>query len=315
MMFILKNIAKVLIFGVISTFFAIFAPLKAEATIRVVTTISDLASIAKEIGGEKVSVVSLSQGIQDPHFVDPRPSMVIHVRDADLLIMVGMGLDIWINSLVNASRNPRIKFGRQGRLDASVNVEKLDVPPGGKLCPSIHGPHIFCIMYGNPHYWLDPLNAKLIASDIATRLSDISPENAYFFKKNLSNFSKRIDEKLVQWQERLEPFRGEKVITFHNEWRYFAERFGLIVADELEPKPGIPPSPKHLEEVIDLMKREGIRVILQSPFYETRSAQSVAQRTGARVVVAASSVGGTKEARDYFSLIDTAVNKLAEAMQ
>lgn len=311
----LTGTSKILVFAVLTLLLAISLPLRAEATIRIVTTTSDLASIAQEIGRERVRVVSLSRGSQDPHFVEPRPSMVIKTRDADMLILVGMNLDIWVESLINASRNPRIKSGRSGHLDVSVNIEKLDVPPGGKVCPSIHGPHVFCIIYGNPHYWVDPENAKIIASDIAGRLGELSPENASFFQENLFCFNRRIDEKLIEWQEKLAPFKGERIITFHKNWPYFARRFGLVVADELEPKPGIPPSPGHLREIIDLMKREDIRVIMQAVFYDERPARFVARQTGARVIVVPNSVGGTKEAQCYFSLIDIIVDKLAEALE
>lgn len=311
----LKGKGKILIFSLVTLLLAIPWPVRAGDTIKIVTTTSDLASIAEEIGREKVRVVSLSRGTQDPHFVEPRPSMVMKTRDADLLIIVGMNLDIWIESLINASRNPRIKPGRPGHLDASVNIEKLDVPPGGKVCAAVMGPHVFCIIYGNPHYWVDPENAKIIASDIARRLGELYPENASFFQENLSDFHRRIDERLIKWQEKLAPFKGEKIITFHKNWPYFAQRFGLVVADELEPKPGIPPSPGHLREIIDKMRREDIRVILQAVFYDERPARFVARETGARVVVVPNSVGGTPEARCYFSLIDTIVGKLAEAFK
>lgn len=285
-------------------------PFKVEASLNVVTTTEDLASIAKEIGKEKIEVISLSKGFHDPHFIEVRPSQVMKLRNADLLILVGMALDIWVQGLIDASRNPKIRYGQKGYLDCSVGIEKLDVPIG-KIDASMGHLHI----YGNPHYWVDPENAKIIAFNITDRLSEISPENASFFKQNLTQFNKRIDEKMVEWKAKLAPFKGQKIVIYHRSWPYFTDRFGLVVACELEPKPGIPPSPRHLKEVIEKIKQENIKVILMEVFYDERPARFVAKQTGAKVVIVPSSVGGTKEAGDYFSLIDTIVNKLSKALK
>ncbi|MEW6163111.1 MAG: metal ABC transporter substrate-binding protein [Nitrospirota bacterium] len=304
------KISKFFVFS-LAIFLLVFPlPLRAKDTIKIVTTTSDLASIAKEIGKEKVEVVSLSRGTQDPHFIEVRPSMVMKLKNADLLILVGMDLDIWVQALIDASRNHKIKHGRSGYLDASVGVEKLDIP-SGKIDASMGHVHI----YGNPHYWIDPENAKVIASNIARRLYEISPEDTSYFKKNLNKFNERLDKKLIEWKAKLAPFKGQKIAIYHRSWPYFTNRFGLFTACELEPKPGIPPSPGHLKEVIEKMRQENVKVILMEVFYDEKPARFVAQQTGAKVVVVPNSVGGTKEAEDYFSLMNTIVERLANALR
>ncbi len=290
-------------------FFGLTCSLRAEE-IKIVTTTSDLASITKEIGKDKIKVTSLSTGTQDPHFIEVRPSMVMKLKNADLLILVGMDLDIWVQSLIDASRNPKISYAQLGYLDASVDIEKLDVPPG-KVDASMGHLHI----YGNPHYWLDPENAKIIASNICERLSKISHENSHYFRDNLTEFNGKIDKKISEWKEKLAPFRGQKIAVYHRSWVYFVNRFDLVIGCELEPKPGIPPSPGHLKKVIDIIKQENIKVILMEVFYNEKPARFVSKATGAKVVAVPNSVGGVKEAQDYLSLIDTIVDGLIEALK
>ncbi|MBM4140232.1 MAG: zinc ABC transporter substrate-binding protein [Nitrospira sp.] len=304
------KISKFLVFSLAILLLVFPLPLRAEKPIKIITTTSDLASIAKEIGKEKVEVVSLSKGTQDPHFIEVRPSMVMKLKNADLLILVGMHLDVWIQALIDASRNHKIKYGQPGYLDVSAGIEKLDIPTS-KIDASMGHVHI----YGNPHYWIDPENAKVIAANIARRLYEISPEDTSYFKKNLNKFNERVDKKLIEWKKKLAPFKGQKIAVYHRSWPYFTNRFGFIVACELEPKPGIPPSPGHLKEVIERMRQENVRVILMEVFYDEEPARFVAQQTGAKVVVVPNSVGGAKEAMDYFSLVDTIVEKIARALE
>lgn len=277
--------------------------------IRIVTTTTDLSSIATEIGGEKVSVTSLARGTQDHHYVEPRPSMVATLRNADLVVMIGMDHDIWVQALINSARNQNIRFGRPGYLDVSAGIEKLEVP-FGKIDASMGHLHI----YGNPHYWLDPLNAKIIAFNIASRLEAIAPEHGEYFRSNLEDFNRRIDQKMREWQSVMEPFRGEEIVVYHKSWPYFAERFGLVVAGELEPKPGIPPSPGHLRQVMELVRNRGIKVVVIEVFHNERAARSVAEQTGAEMVVLPSSVGGVPGTDDYFLLMDSIIYRLAEAL-
>lgn len=282
-----------------------------ERKLQVLTSTSDLKSITEFIGGDKVEVTSIAAGYQDAHFVEAKPSYMLKARNADLFIKIGMDLEIgWENLILEGARNSKILVGTTGYLDVSNGIARLDVPIGhvDRSMGDIHP-------MGNPHYWLDPLNAKIIAANITNRLSEMLPQNESYFKQNLSEFNNKIDQKMIEWKTKLDPFKGESIAIYHRSWTYFADRFGLNIACELELKPGIPPSPGHLKEVIETIKQKGIKVILLEVFYDEKPARFVAGQTGAKVVIAPNSVGGTKEAKDYFSLIDTIIDKLAGAMQ
>ncbi|MCM8760554.1 MAG: metal ABC transporter substrate-binding protein [Candidatus Omnitrophica bacterium] len=281
-------------------------------TINILTTTEDLKSIAEAIGGDKVKVDSLGRGYQDPHFIQAKPSFMIKTKNADLFIRVGLELEIGYEDLIiDGSRNPKIRIGTPGHLDASEGVGLLEVPTTTKVDRSMGDIHPM----GNPHYWLDPENAKIIAYNIAKRLSELSPSDEAYFQENLKAFNRKIEEKMVEWQKKMEPFKGRKVAIYHRSWPYFADRFGLKVACELEPKPGIPPSPGHLKEVIDIMRRDKVGLILMEVFYDEKPARFVAEQTGAKVIIVPNSVGGTDEAKDYFSLIDTIIGKIAEGFE
>ncbi|MFA4981437.1 MAG: metal ABC transporter substrate-binding protein [Candidatus Omnitrophota bacterium] len=281
-------------------------------TLNVLTTTEDLKSITEAIGGDKVKVDSLAKGLQDPHFVDAKPSFMMKAKNADLFIRIGLELEIGYEELIiDGSRNQKIRIGNPGHLDASEGVYLLEVPTTAKVDRSMGDVHPM----GNPHYWLDPENARIVARNIAGRLSEILPENDGYFKENLKAFDKKMDEKTAEWNRKMAPFKGKKIAIYHRSWPYFADRFGLVIACELEPKPGIPPSPGHLKEVIDIMKRDNVKIILMEVFYDEKPAQFVAAQTGAEVVVVPNSVGGTKDAKDYFSLIDTIVEKIAAGFQ
>jgi len=269
-----------------------------ERRINVLTTTTDLKSITEFIGGDRVKVASICKGYQDPHFVEAKPSFMVKAKKADLFIRVGLELEIGYEQLIiDGSRNPRIKIGRRGHLDASEGVNLLEVPTTTKIDRSMGDIHPM----GNPHYWLDPVNAKIVAANIAERLSRLSPQDASYFKRNLSAFNEKIDKKLSEWKDKLAPFEKEKIAVYHRSWPYFAERFGLEIACELEPKPGIPPTPGHLKEVIDIIKEEEVKVILMEVFYNEKPARFVAEQTGAQVVVVC--------------LIDTIVEKLAKGFR
>jgi len=283
----------------------------AQEKINILTTTSDLKSIAEFIGGDKVKVDSLAKGYQDPHFVEAKPSFMIKAKKADLFIRVGLELEIGYEELIiDGSRNSKIRIGQLGHLDASEGALLLEVPTTTKIDRSMGDVHPM----GNPHYWLDPLNAKIIASNIAERLSKLRPEDEEYFKRNLLDFNHKIDEKVIEWKKKMAPFKGEKVAIYHRSWPYFFNRFDLEIACELEPKPGIPPSPEHLREVIEKIKQENVKVILMEVFYDEKPARFVAERTSVKVVIVPNSVGGTKEAQDYFSLMDTIIDKLAQGL-
>jgi len=291
-------------------FLSVVPFLYAESSkIKILTTTEDLKSIAEYIGGDKVTVDTLARGYQDPHYLEAKPSFMMKAKNADLFIRVGLELEIGYEELIiDGSRNQKIRISQPGHLDVSEGVSLLEVPTTTKVDRSMGDVHPM----GNPHYWLDPENVKIVARNIANRLSELSPENTGYFQGNLMVFDKKMDEKMAEWNKKMSQFKGKKIAIYHRSWPYFAERFGLVIACELEPKPGIPPSPGHLKDVIDIMKRDNVKIILMEVFYDEKPAQFVAAETGAKVVVVPNSVGGTKEAKDYFCLIDTIVDKIAE---
>ena len=272
--------------------------LASEKRMEVVTTTPDLKSIAEAIGGDKVEVISLTVGTQNPHFIDPKPSYMLKAKKADLFISNGLELEVgWESSIIEGSRNPKIKVGTLGHLDASRGIEPRDIPQ--MVDRSMGDVHAL----GNPHYLLDPVNAKVVASHIAERLSALSPAQAGYFQENLSAFDREVDERMLEWQSKLAPYKGEGIITYHKSWSYFAARFGFKIAGQLEAKPGIPPSASHLQEVIELIKSDKIKVILHESLYRPDAAMFVAKRTGVNIIKAPISVGAFKEAGDYFTLI------------
>jgi len=285
----------------------------AAPKIKIVTSLPDLADIAKQVGGDKVEVHALAKGYQDPHFVDAKPSAVLKLKRADLFAQVGLDLEIgWVPPLLETARNPKIYFGGSGYLDASEGISLLQIPTGDPAQLRAQGDiHI----YGNPHYWLDPVNGKIIARRIYGRLAQISPTDEPYFQANLANFETRIDSALMVWQAKLAPYHGVEIVAYHNSWPYFENRFQLKIATFIEPKPGIPPSPGHLVSVIRLMQKRNIRVIVISPYFDDRPAQSIAKRTNAAVVHLAPSVGAFKAVADYFDLFEYNINKLIDAFQ
>jgi len=302
---------KKLLFMIFVSVLMVF-PAYAKDKLNILTTTQDLKSIAQYIGGDKVKVESLGYGMQDPHFLEAKPSYMLKAKKADLFVRVGLELEIGYEELIiDGSRNQKIRYGQPGHLDASTGVLLLEVPTTQQVDRSMGDVHPM----GNPHYWVDPLNAKIIAANIANRLGELSPENAGYFRENLSAFDKKIDEKMAGWNAAMAPFRGQKVAVYHRSWPYFFHRFGLVDVCELEPKPGIPPSPGHLSEVIEVMKRDKVPVILMEVFYDETAAKFVSDKTGAKVVVVPNSVGGDSAAKDYFSLIDTIVNSISEALK
>ncbi|MFA5117402.1 MAG: metal ABC transporter substrate-binding protein [Candidatus Omnitrophota bacterium] len=284
----------------------------AQDKINILTTTADLKSVAEFIGADKVKVDSLAMGCQDPHFVEAKPSFMIKAKKADLFVRVGLELEIgYEEPIIDGSRNQKIRIGELGHLDVSEGALLLEVPTTTKIDRSMGDVHPM----GNPHYWLDPLNVKIIAFNIAERLGELRPEDEAYFNKNLSDFNHKIDEKLIGWKTKMAPFEGEKIAIYHRSWPYFFNRFGLEIACELEPKPGIPPSPEHLRKIIETIKQQNVKVILMEVFYDEKPARFVAERAGVKVAVVPNSVGGTKEAQDYFSLMDTIIDNLVQGLR
>ena len=277
----------------------------AGAALKVVTASTDLKYICERIGGAEVKVESLAAGDQDLHMVEPRPSMVFKLKKADLVVRVGLDLDMWLDSLVNAAKNKNLFYGAQGYVDASAGVPLLEKPEG-KVDASMGDIHI----YGNPHYWLDPANAKVMAGNILAGLKRAAPEKAAAFDANYAAFIKETDERLAGWSARAEKLKGLKIVTYHGSWPYFAARFGLDVAGHVEPKPGIPPSAAHLDGLMKKMNAEKVKVILAESYYPRKGPDFLAARTGARVVSAPVSAGGAEGVATYFDVFDRVLGEL-----
>ncbi|MEK7263780.1 MAG: metal ABC transporter substrate-binding protein [Bacteroidota bacterium] len=281
-----------------------------NAQLKVVTTLPDLKNITELIGGEYVDVFAIATGYQNPHFVDPKPSYILKLTRADIFITIGLDLETgWVPPLLNSARNAKIQKGADGYIDASANVPLLQVPSSvNRGEGDIH-------IYGNPHYWLDIANGKIIAQNIANTLSKLDAEHSSIFAKNLKLFCNKADVKLAELTKKMQPFKGTKIIAYHNEWVYFEQRFGLHIMDFLEPKPGIPPTPSQLAKVINEMKHDMMKIIISSPYFKTESAELVARNTGAKVVVLATSVGANEQVKSYFDLFDYNISQLINALQ
>jgi len=283
----------------------------AAAALTVVTTTSDLAAIVTEIGGDKVTVTSLAKGYQDPHFVEAKPSFVLLLNKARLLVVVGKELEIgWLPPLVTQSRNARIQPGAEGYLDASQGARILDLPSGAvtRAMGDVHPE-------GNPHYWLDPENGGRIARSIAAKLAQLDAPNAATYKQREEDFERRLTAAVQRWKAQLAPYKGLEVITYHRSWTNFADAFGLNVIGFVEPKPGIPPTPQHTLDVINAMKAEKVKLILVEPYFDLKTPNSIASNTGGKVLVMTPSVGGVPAAGDYFKLFDYDVALLLTAIK
>jgi ABC-type Zn uptake system ZnuABC Zn-binding protein ZnuA len=291
--------------------FSIIATTATAAPLKVVTTIQDLASLTKEVGGDRVDVTAIARGYQDPHFVEPKPSFLLLLRNAELLEVVGLELEIgWLPPLLDQSRNANIRPGTKGYLDVSHGVEILDRPTVvNRSMGDVHP-------LGNPHYWLDPANAVRMAIQIQQRLAELRPADASYFAQRLNAFKIRINDANKRWLAQMAPYRGAKVVTYHSSWPNFARHFGLDVVSYVEPKPGVPPSPSHTFELINMMKQQHVKAILMEPYFDSKTPQSIAERTGAKLVVLYPSVGGAKSGTDdYFQLFDTNVANLLKALK
>ena len=279
--------------------------------LKVVTTTADIASLAREVGGDRIDVTSIARGYQDPHFVEPKPSFLLLLRNADLLAVVGLDLEAgWLPPLLDQSRNNNIRPGSRGYLDVSAGVQVLDRPAGAvnRSMGDVHP-------QGNPHYWLDPANAVRIAIQIERRLAELRPTDAPYFAARLNDFKLRINAANRRWLATLAPYRAAKIVTYHNSWPNFARHFSLNVVGFVEPKPGVPPSPSHTFQLINLMKTQKVKVVLMEPYFDHKTPQSIADRTGAKLVVIYPSVGGTKGTEDYIKLFDYNVANLVKALK
>src|SRR5437879_5665819 len=284
--------------------------LSAQAKLNVVATLPDFGSLAREVGGDKIDLVVLAKATEDPHFVDARPSFVVSMRNADVLIDGGAELELgWRPPLLQNARNPNIEIGKPGRVQASQGIRLMYVPTNvTRAAGDVHA-------LGNPHFTVDPIIAKAIAQHIAQSFSAIDSANAASYNANYKKFEATINAKLQGWGAILLPFQGQHVAAYHDSWPYFAHRFGLNIDVFLEPKPGIPPSPSHLTEVIGQMKSQQIKAIIVEPYHDRRIAEKVARSTGAKVIDFSQFPGGISGTDSYVSLIDQLVKRLAEALK
>src|SRR5690242_15908008 len=292
---------------ILSVFFSAFS---AQAKLNVVATLPDFGSIAREIGGDNVNVTVLAKPTEDPHFVDARPSFVVALRSADVLIDGGAELELgWLPPLLQNARNAKLDVGKPGRVQASQGIRLMNVPTNvTRAAGDVHA-------LGNPHFAVDPIIAKAIAQNIAQSFAAVDPPNAATYDANYKKFEAAINAKLQQWGALMQPFQGQHVVAYHDSWPYFADRFGVNIDVFLEPKPGIPPSPSHLTDVIQKMKEYHIKAIIVEPYHDRRIAEKVARSTDAKVLDFSQFPGGIPNTDTYVALIDQLVKRLADALK
>ena len=298
----------------LAVFIALFAanlPAHGQGKLNVVTATEDLAAIAREVGGDRITVDSIAKGYQDPHFVEAKPSFILKLQKADLLVLVGRDLEIgWLPPLIQQSRNSKVQVGGEGYLDASLQARILEIPQG-QITRAEGDVHPL----GNPHYWLDPDNGKIIAREIFDKLAHFRPNDRAYFESRLNDFLNRLTDAEKRWVAMMAPYKGTKVVTYHRSFPNFAERFGLDVVGYVEPKPGIPPTPQHTLDLINEMKKANVKIVLVEPYFDLKTPNSIGRATGAEVMVMPPSVGGVKEVSDYFKLFDYDLNLLMSAIK
>jgi ABC-type Zn uptake system ZnuABC Zn-binding protein ZnuA len=281
----------------------------AHATVDVVTSTPELAAISKEVGGDLVRVTSLAKPNQNYHQIEAKPTDVVKVKNADIFVRIGLDMDMWADAVLNAARNPKVQSGGPGYVDAGRLIKKMEVPTA-----NISGASGDIHVFGNPHYWVDPGDAKVIAYEVDLALRNVDPKNATTYDANYSRFASEIDKRLAGWKQALAPYQGKPIVAYHDEWVYFLSRFGLRAFGYLEPKPGIPPSGSHVNNLIAAMKQSNVKAVIIPSIYPTRFADLVAKETGATVAIVPYSVGSLGTT-DYFSYMDAIVNGFKKALQ
>lgn len=281
-----------------------------EKKIYVITSLTTLADFAKQIGKDKVYVESLSKGTQDVHYIEPRPSFVSKLRQADMVVINGLAFDVWINPLLDAARNTQIIPGSKGFVDASNGVKPLEAPQGkvsmahGELHP-----------LGNPHYLMDPVRAMTSLKNILDALVRISPENANYFRSNYNDYIKTINTKIVEWNKAMLPHKGEPIVTYHKSWTYFLAAYNLHEFGTIEAKPAIPPSPSHINQLTKAILANKVKVIIKEPYFPNKFPELIAKETNSTLLVLPEWVGGAPETDTYIKLMDYLVNKVREALR
>jgi len=298
-------------FAVALLLIALLPRAAAAKKLTVVTATTDMAALAEEVGGDRINVESIAKGYQDPHFVEAKPSFLLKLRQADLLVVVGLQLEIgWLPPLITQCGNPRIQVGAAGYLDASQFAEILEIPTGvvTRAMGDVHP-------LGNPHYWLDPDNGRRVARGVTSKLAELDPADQAYFEQRFQDFDRRLSAAEQKWDAELAPFRGRKLVTYHNSFTNFAKHFHLDVIGYVEPRPGIPPTPTHTIELIGLMKRDICKLVLVEPYFDLKTPKSIGAATGAKVLVYLPSVGGEKQVTNYFKLFDYDIELLQKAFQ
>jgi ABC-type Zn uptake system ZnuABC Zn-binding protein ZnuA len=293
---------KLLFFIAIFCFFCCGVDAK---VLQIVTSTTDLADLVKSVGGDRVSVFSLTSGQYNLHQIEARPSMVLKVHHADAVFRIGMGLDSWMDSIIDASRNPKVRMGTPGYVDVSGPIRKLEVPKG-RIDGAMGDIHV----YGNPHYWLNPSNGIVMARVIKDALSRLSVEDSAYFNERYDQFSKKMRVEITKWGQDLSLYRGMKLISFHKSWPYLAQHFEFQIVGDIEPKPGIPPSPEHLLKVISLAKEERVSAIIAAPYDNIKACEKVASDAKIPLLIIPTSVGGNAFVRDYTDIFDYCVQQI-----
>lgn len=301
---------RILLLTTVLLLSGLFAP-SAHAEIKVISTDTTLAYITREVGGDRISVESLARGTDDPHHVEPRPSMVVKLARAQVFVRIGMDLDMFADALLEKSGNSQIMKGGKGYCDCSQNLKILDPPANVKLDPSMGDIHV----YGNPHYLMDPANGILAGSNIAAALIRVDPAGQAYYRDRFTKFGNEIKSRLNQWRAALAPYKGSLITTYHRSWVYFMARFGLKEYGTIEPKPGVPPSPGHVNSLIREMKNDKVKAVLVEDFRAHRFPDLITQQTGAKAVYVPLAVEGEPGVDTYFKLFDTIVGRLAAALK
>lgn len=293
----------------LAAWLALASPGLAQDRIQVVTTTTDLRSLTEAVGGGRVAVTSLVSPNFDAEDYQPKPQDVLRVKNAQMLVRVGLDYDLWLDGLLVQTGKPEVSRGGPGYVDASYAIATLELR-GMSVGPGdghAHGS-------GNPHYWLDPKNAEIITGTIAERLAHIDPANAAVYEANRAAFVVKLQSRLADWETKLAPLKGLPLVAYHNSWPYFARRFRLDFAGFIETKPGVPPSPAHLAGIVQTMRARGVRIVVREPHEPERDVAFVAGKAGAKVVTLAASVGALPRADDYISLFDTNIGALTAAV-
>ena len=286
------------------------ASTSASAQLKVVTSTTDLYDIARAVGGNHVKVTAIGKGYEDPHFVQPKPSFILQLRQADALAFVGLDLEIgWLPLLLDGARNNKIRAGSPGHINVSTVIPVLDANRAVDRSQGDVHP------LGNPHYWLDPNNARKIAGLFRERFSELDPEHAQAYQQNTTAWEAKLSAAEREWQADLTSLKDKPVVGWHTSWRYFAAYTGLRLVGFMEPKPGVPPSPAHLSSLVATMKQTGAKAIIMEPFYDRKTADKIARETGAKVLVVPPSVGGAKGLDDYIELMKANIRMVAAAVR